>query len=79
MSQDTKPAISVVALRAEGLSLDGKNVVISLTTKYSTSERKYSVPVECLQDLIVDLKRLDAAASASSDDHPARPAWAVGI
>jgi hypothetical protein len=48
----------VVALRAESRSVDGKNIVISLRTKYSTAERKYSVPLECFQDLLVDLQRL---------------------
>jgi hypothetical protein len=50
--------VSVVALRAESRSVDGKNIVISLRTKYSTAERKYSVPLECFQDFIVDLQRL---------------------
>ena len=40
---------------------DGDNIVISLRTKYSTAERKYSVPVQCFQDLIVDLQRLNAS------------------
>jgi len=48
----------VVALRAESRSVDGKNIVISLRTKYSTAERKYSVPLECFQDFIIDLQRL---------------------
>jgi hypothetical protein len=77
MSSDSKPVISVVALRAEGVSSDGRAVIVSLTTKYSTAERKYSIPIECLQDLIVDLKRLDSAAT--STDPPARTAWAAGI
>lgn len=50
--------VSVIALRAESWSADGDSVVISLRTKYSTAERKYSVPRNCLQDLILDLKRL---------------------
>jgi hypothetical protein len=50
--------VSVVALRAEGYSTEG-DIFISLRTKYSTAERKYSVPLECFQDLIVDLKRLN--------------------
>jgi hypothetical protein len=54
-------AVSVVSLRAESLSADGDNIVISLRTKYSTAERKYSIPRKCLQDLIVDLKRLNAS------------------
>jgi hypothetical protein len=55
--------ISVVALRAESYAADRNAVVISLRTKYSTAERKYSVPVECFHDLIVDLHRLNAVTS----------------
>ena len=60
MSEQEKQStpVSVVALRAESRSVDGKNIVISLRTKYSTAERKYSVPLECFQDLLVDLQRL---------------------
>jgi hypothetical protein len=54
--------VSVVALRAESYSADDENIVISLRTKYSTAERKYSIPVDCLQDLIVDLRRLSLSA-----------------
>ena len=50
--------VSVAALRAESYSADDGSVVISLRTKYSSAERIYSVPVECLQDLIADLRRL---------------------
>ena len=48
MSQDEKESIpvSVIALRADAYSPDG-NVVISLRTKFSSAERKYSVPIEC--------------------------------
>ena len=62
MSQDEKEIIpvSVIALRADAYSTDG-NVVISLRTKYSSAERKYSVPIECFHDLIVDLQRLNAS------------------
>ena len=61
MVKDAFP-ISVVALRAEGYTSDGKNVIISLTTKYSVAERKYSIPVECVADFIADLNRLNAFA-----------------
>jgi hypothetical protein len=64
MSQDSP--VSVIALRADDYSPDGRNVTISLTTKYSAAERKYSVPVECLRDLIVDLQRLNTAAGVTS-------------
>ena len=66
MSQDNTIPVSVIALRADEYSPDCKSVIISLTTRYSTVERKYSVPVECFRDLIVDLQRLNAAASATS-------------
>src|SRR5664280_226735 len=69
-------SIHVSALRADDYSPDGKNVIISLTTSYSTADRKYSVPVECFHDLIVDLQRLNAAASASSIQTPIQPAVA---
>jgi hypothetical protein len=74
MSQDNTIPISVIALRADDYSSDGKNIIISLTTKYSTAERKYTVPVECLHDLIVDLQRPTVAASAMSIETPIRPA-----
>jgi hypothetical protein len=54
--------VSVLALRAEGFSPDRDNIIISLRTKYSTAERRYSVPIECFRDLIVDLRRLSVSA-----------------
>ena len=65
MGHDNAIPISVVALRAEDYSPDGKHIILSLTTKYSAAERKYAVPVECFQDLIVDLRRLNAASPAA--------------
>jgi hypothetical protein len=65
MGHDNAIPISVVALRAEDYSPDGKHIILSLTTKYSAAERKYAVPVECFQDLIVDLRRLNAAIPAA--------------
>jgi hypothetical protein len=50
MQQDKPFPISVIALRADDYSPDGKNAITSLTTKYSTAERRYSVPVEYLYD-----------------------------
>jgi hypothetical protein len=73
MSEDKTIPISVIALRADDYSLDGKNVIISLTTKYSAAERKYSVPVECFHDLIVDLQRLNAAAATTPMEAPIQP------
>ncbi len=63
MSQVDLLPVSVVALRAESYSPDG-NVVISLRAKFSAAERKYSVPLECFHDLIVDLQRLNASKPA---------------
>lgn len=74
MSQDKTSPISVIALRADDYSADGKAVTISLTTKYSAAERKYSVPVECLRDLVADLQRLNADASTTSIETPIQSA-----
>jgi len=54
--------VSAVALRAESYSAADDSIVISIRTRYSTAERTYSVPVECFQDLIVDLRRLSLSA-----------------
>jgi hypothetical protein len=63
MTEETRSIpVSVAALRAESYSADYRNIVISLLTKYSTAERKYAIPVECFQDLIIDLKRLNASS-----------------
>jgi hypothetical protein len=43
---EQRVSVSVVAVRAESY----------------TAERTYSVPVECLQDLIIDLRRLSFSA-----------------
>jgi hypothetical protein len=74
MNQDKKIPISVIALRADDYSPDGKDVIISLTTKYSTAERKYSVPIQCFYDLIVDLQRLNASTDATSIKTSIEPA-----
>jgi hypothetical protein len=63
MSQDETLVVSVIALRAEGYSTDGDSLIISLRTKFSSAERKYSIPLECFQDLIVDLQRLNASSA----------------
>jgi len=57
--------VSIVALRAE--ACDGKSVIISLATKYSSAERVYSVPLECFHDLVVDLRRLNASSDIASN------------
>jgi hypothetical protein len=64
--------IPVTALRADDYSPDGRNVIISLAIRYSTAERKYSVPVECFYDFITDLKRLNANAGGFKIE-PAQP------
>jgi hypothetical protein len=66
MAEETTP-VTVVAFRAESYSPDGKNLIISLRAKYSAAERKYSVPLECLGDFLVDLQRLQAF----NIEHPA--------
>jgi hypothetical protein len=50
--------VIVVAL---SFSEDGANIVVSLKTKYSGIELKYSVPVECFRDLLIDVQRLEAS------------------
>jgi hypothetical protein len=76
MNEDKTIPISVFALRADRYSPDGKDVIISLTTKYSTAERKYAVPIECFYDLITDLQRLNAPTGASSIEASIQPAAA---
>jgi hypothetical protein len=64
MNQDESLPVSIVGLRAESYSADGRSVVISLRTKFSTAERKYSVPIECFHDLILDLQRLNGTPAS---------------
>jgi hypothetical protein len=73
MNEDKIP-ISVTALRAEDYSSNGKNIIISLTVKYTNTERMYSVPVECFYDLITDLRRLNATSGTTSIDTSIQPA-----
>jgi hypothetical protein len=58
--------VCVIAMRAEAFSPDDKTVVVSLTTKYSSVERTYSVPLECFHDLVDDLQRLNALADTTA-------------
>jgi hypothetical protein len=60
--------VTIVALRAESYSASDESIVISLRAKYSTTERTYSVPIECLRDLIVDLRRLSVSTSVASEN-----------
>ena len=70
VSQEDKkaPPISIVALRAEGYSADGAEVIVSLRTKYSAAERRYSVPLECFRDLLLDLQRLEAITQSAPEE-----------
>ena len=70
MNPDKTLPVSVVALRAESYSPDG-NVVISLRAKFSNAERKYSVPLECFHDLVVDLQRLNVSKAVEPSIQPA--------
>jgi hypothetical protein len=77
MNQDKAIPISVTALRADEYSPDGENIVISIVTRYSKAERRYSMPVACVRDFVVDLQRLSAhrrAASNNSNGAPLQPA-----
>jgi hypothetical protein len=71
MNQDKPIPISVTSLRAEDCSPDQNNLIISLTTKYSTVERKYSIPIECFYDLILDLQRLHISRQATPHEDAA--------
>ena len=72
MQQSKAPAINVIDIRAHEYTPDGKGIIVSLATKYSAERRDYSVPVECLYDLISDLRTLkqpsNGAAAAPADE-----------
>jgi hypothetical protein len=59
--------VRVTGLRAEAYSAEGE-VIVSLQTRLSTAERKYSIPVECFRDLIVDLQRLSLTTLVARTD-----------
>jgi hypothetical protein len=61
MSEEKIVPVLVVALRGESFSEDGANIVMSVKTRYSGVELKYSVPIECFRDLLVDVQRLEAS------------------
>jgi hypothetical protein len=73
MTEDKKLPISVTALRADDYSPDAKNIIISVTTKYSNIDRKFSVPIDCFFDFIVDLRRLNANAIEPAHPETAPP------
>jgi Raf kinase inhibitor-like YbhB/YbcL family protein len=64
MIENANTPVQIVALRAESYESEKGAVVISLHTKYST-ERRYLVPLACLHDLVLDLQRLNATATAT--------------
>ncbi len=70
MTDDKTLPIGVTAMRADSYSPDSKSVIVSVKTKYSNVERKYSVPVDCFYDFIVDLKRLNAMVDRFQTVHP---------
>ena len=65
MNQGKAGPVDVAALRAKDYSFDGKNVIISLRPRFSP-EQTFSVPVECLFELIADLQKLNSAKNASA-------------
>ena len=56
--------LQIVSLRAESYARGDGAVVISLRAKYSNSDRRYLVPLECLRNLVLDLQRLNARPQA---------------
>lgn len=72
MNQGKAIPVDVAALRAQDYSYDGKNVIISLRPRYS-AEQTFSVPLECLYELITDLQKLNAAKGASAAKPAAEP------
>lgn len=63
MNQGKAIPIDVAALRAKDYHHDGKNIVISLRPRFA-AEQTFSVPVECLYELIADLQKLNTAKGA---------------
>jgi len=79
MSYAKTVPVAATAMRADEYSDDGTSIVISLRTKYSAAERRYSVPVECFNDLIMDLQRLNGAAGVASSSETTRDPVALPI
>jgi hypothetical protein len=69
MNQNKTPPIDVTDFRADSYSPDGKNVIISLATKYSAEPRTYSLPVASLFAFIADLQKLQSSRSAQPIEH----------
>ena len=76
MQHSKAPPISVIDIRAHEYTPDGKGIIVSLATKYSAERRDYSVPVECLYNLISDLRTLKQTfdgAMPEPVDEPSQP------
>jgi hypothetical protein len=58
--------VRISSLRALSYLADGKEVIIGLTTTYSGAERQYVIPIECFDDLITDLQRLNASPESAA-------------
>ena len=67
---DQSQPVTVTAVRATGISPDGRNIVLSVTVKYSGAERRYSVPIDCLHDLVLDLRRLGSGGGIAEEEPP---------
>ena len=65
MNQSKQIPIDIIALRANDRTHDGKNIIISLKPRYSP-EQTYSVPVECLYELITDLQNLNSSKGTAA-------------
>ena len=73
MQQSKAPPINVIDIRAHEYTPDGKGIIVSLATKYSPERRDYSVPVECLYNLISDLRTLKPPSNgAAPADEPSQ-------
>ena len=68
MQQSKAPPINVIDIQAHEYSQDGKNIIISLATKYSAERRTYAVPVGCLYDLISDLRTLKQPSDGATPE-----------
>jgi hypothetical protein len=68
MQQARTPPINAIDIRAHEYSPDGKNIVISLATKYAAERRTYSVPVESLYELLSDLKTIKRPSDNETSD-----------
>jgi hypothetical protein len=60
MTERKAMPIDVIDFRAESYSPDGKNIIVSLATKYSAERRAYSLPLASLSSFISDLQNLQS-------------------